>query len=93
MTLNEALVASTIDSAFVGKEKEAGSLEVGKSADFIILKNDSWKRTIYQMGESKDLIQAVLKGGYLVKGSFLVAKKCLNEWRKNRILRSNHLKS
>lgn len=71
MTLNEALVASTINSAFaLGRSKETGSIEVGKSGDFILLKSNHWKRIIYQMGESKDLIQAVVKGGNLVKGSF-----------------------
>ena len=38
LTMNEALVASTINSAFaLGVEKTRGSIEVGKFADLVIL--------------------------------------------------------
>ena len=71
MTLDEALVAATINSAYaINKSHQVGSLEVGKKADLVLIKGDNWKRIIYQMGESKDLIQAVIKGGNLVKGDY-----------------------
>lgn len=39
LSMNEALVASTINSAFsLGVEKTKGSLEKGKSADLLILR-------------------------------------------------------
>ena len=70
MSLNEALIASTINSAYaLNKSHTHGSLEVGKVADFLLLNCIDWRQIIYQMGNTKDLIRAVFKGGKLVSGS------------------------
>ncbi len=44
ITLEQALKAQTIDAAYVlDLEKQVGSLEVGKLADFVVLENDLYK--------------------------------------------------
>ena len=41
MSMNEALVASTINSAFaLGVEESRGSIEVGKRADLLIISSN-----------------------------------------------------
>lgn len=45
LSMNEALVASTINSAFaLGVEKSRGSIEVGKQADIVIVNTERYKR-------------------------------------------------
>lgn len=69
MTLNEALIGTTINAAFaLGKHSEVGSIEIGKRGDLVLIKSSVWKRLIYQMGESKDLIGAVIKDGNVICG-------------------------
>lgn len=44
MSINEALAAATINSAFaLGVESQKGSLEVGKDADLVIIESDRYK--------------------------------------------------
>ena len=41
MTMNEALVASTLNSAFaLGVQDRHGSIEVGKQADFLVINSN-----------------------------------------------------
>lgn len=62
MTMNEALVAATINSAAsMGREKTHGSLEVGKAADLVQLSVDTWEHLIYEMADPP--ILAVFKRG------------------------------
>jgi len=70
MSLNEALVAATINSAYaLNKSATHGSLEFGKVADFVLLNHKDWRSVIYQVGNTKDLIRGVFKRGRLVSGS------------------------
>lgn len=67
LSLNEALVASTINSAYaLNKSDTHGSLEVGKVGDFLLLNCPDWRKIIYQIGNTKDLIKGVYKRGKLV---------------------------
>jgi len=62
LTLEEALVASTINAAAsLGKSSEFGSLEKGKFADVILLNAPRWEHLIYQMVDPP--IEAVVKKG------------------------------
>ncbi len=75
------LQAATIEGArALGLQKDLGSIEVGKLADLLILKNDPLEDIHY----SRD-IRFVMKGGILYDGSTLdevwpLAKKC-PEWK------------
>jgi len=65
MTMNEALVAATINAAgSLGKSETHGSLEVGKVGDMIILDAPKWEHLIYQLGDPP--ISAVIKRGVVV---------------------------
>ncbi|MFH1755245.1 MAG: imidazolonepropionase [Candidatus Latescibacterota bacterium] len=47
----EAIAAATYNSAFVvGRERDAGSLEVGKRADFLILECEDYREIPYRFG-------------------------------------------
>ncbi|AEA34573.1 imidazolonepropionase [Hippea maritima] len=62
LTPREAIVASTLNSAYVlGREKLVGSLEVGKQADFVLLKENSYLFIPYHAGVNP--IYAVYKRG------------------------------
>merc|ERR1712176_812678 len=51
MTMDEALVGATINSAYaLGVEDRVGSLEVGKRGDLLILSVDNWEHLIYRVG-------------------------------------------
>jgi imidazolonepropionase len=65
MTPAEALCASTINAAkAINKEREAGSLEIGKNADFLILDAPSYVHIPYKFGGN--IIETVVKNGRIV---------------------------
>lgn len=67
LSLNEALVATTINAAFaMNKHQSHGSLEQGKAGDMIVIRSKDWRNLIYQMGQSRDLIKTVIKKGKIV---------------------------
>jgi imidazolonepropionase len=67
LTLNEALVACTINSAFaLGLEDKKGSIERGKHADLVVIRAKRWEHLVYQLGCDRSLIQAVLLRGNVV---------------------------
>ena len=67
MSMNEALVATTINAAYALKKSAShGSLQVGKVADMILLDCSDWRNIIYQMGHPHHLIRAVVKRGHIV---------------------------
>lgn len=67
MTINEALVASTINAAAsIGRSHSHGSLEVGKVADMLILDCPRWEHLIYQFGGHDHVIKHVIKKGRVV---------------------------
>lgn len=70
MSLKEALVASTINGAYsLGLERTHGTIEVGKFGDIILLSSPDWRQLMYQMGDTRRLIKAVLKRGQVISGS------------------------
>ena len=63
---SEALNASTINAAHaIGLADSVGSLEVGKSADLLILNTDDYRNMTYLLGGN--LVEAVIKSGELIK--------------------------
>ncbi|SEF42740.1 imidazolonepropionase [Caloramator fervidus] len=80
MTLEEAINAVTINAAAaIGKEKEIGSIDVGKKADIIILEHPSYKFIPYHIGVS--IVEKVIKNGKLVydkerDGRYAYREKC-----------------
>merc|ERR1719187_1677310 len=66
MSLNEALAAATINAAHsLGRGFSHGSLEVGKVADMLVLKEKKWEHLVYQLGDNH-VLQHVIKRGDLV---------------------------
>jgi imidazolonepropionase len=66
----EALNASTINAAYtVGLGRSAGSLEVGKKADMLILDSTDFREAAYEFG--RPLLRSVFKNGKQVKGDAL----------------------
>jgi len=62
LSVNEALVASTLNAAYaVGRAENAGSLEKGKNADFLLLDGESPAILAYHAGVSP--VQAIYKRG------------------------------
>lgn len=62
MTMNEALVAATINAAAsLGKSDVCGSIEVGKWGDLLLLDAPLWEHIIYEMVDPP--IEAVFKMG------------------------------
>jgi imidazolonepropionase len=65
MTPAEAIVASTINSAYaVDKENELGIIEVGKKADLVIWNVQSYKEIPYHYGVN--LVEQVIKDGKII---------------------------
>jgi imidazolonepropionase len=68
MTVNEALVASTLNAAYsLGVAHEVGSLEVGKWGDVVVLDAPKWEHVVYQMVDPP--IEAVFRAGCKIAGS------------------------
>lgn len=66
MSLSEALAAATINAAHsLGRSSTHGSIEVGKQADMILLREKKWEHVVYQFGQ-QDVIKHVVKGGEVV---------------------------
>ncbi|HQZ96473.1 MAG TPA: imidazolonepropionase [Pyrinomonadaceae bacterium] len=64
----EALNACTINAAYsIGKGSDAGSIEVGKSADLVLTETTDYRALMYEFGTST--VAKILKGGVLVHGS------------------------
>lgn len=58
----EAISACTINAAFaIGREKEVGSIEVGKKADILIMNVDNYQSIPYKLG--LNLIDKVIRNG------------------------------
>ncbi|XP_074645746.1 putative imidazolonepropionase isoform X2 [Tubulanus polymorphus] len=67
MSLEEALVASTLNAAASLKKSHThGSIEIGKYADLIVLDAPRWEHLVYQMGEQDRVIKHVIKSGDVV---------------------------
>ena len=67
LTLDEALTAFTLGSAFVNhREAETGSIEVGKRADLAILDRDIRSPDAGPLGEAK--VMATLLDGEVLAG-------------------------
>jgi len=65
MSMEEALCAITLNgAAAVGRADKIGSVEVGKKADFLILKYPSYKFLVYNTGAN--IIKKAVKGGEVV---------------------------
>ncbi len=65
MTVEESLTAATLNGAYsLGLANETGSLEVGKSADFILLDAPGYLHLVYHFGVN--LIQSVFSRGLRV---------------------------
>lgn len=65
MTVNEALVAATINAAAsIGLAAEIGSIQVGKWGDLVLLDAPLWEHVVYQMVDPP--IEAVYKSGTLI---------------------------
>jgi len=63
MTVEEALVASTLNAAYsMGMQETHGSLEVGKHGDILLVDAPRWEHVIYQFGGIPPLY-AVIKDG------------------------------
>ena len=67
LSLEEALVASTLNAAYsMGMEVTHGSLEVGKKGDFVVIDAPQWENIVYQFGANPP-IAAVVKDGIPIK--------------------------
>eukprot|EP01086_Lenisia_limosa_P017759 TRINITY_DN9186_c0_g1_i1.p1 TRINITY_DN9186_c0_g1~~TRINITY_DN9186_c0_g1_i1.p1 ORF type:complete len:429 (-),score=148.66 TRINITY_DN9186_c0_g1_i1:30-1154(-) len=62
MTMNESLVASTINAAkSIGCSATHGSLEANKAGDFLVVDANNWQHLIYELGDPQ--VSAVYKAG------------------------------
>lgn len=65
MTVNEALVASTINAAYsIGLSDVCGSISAGKYADLVLLDAPQWEHIVYQMVDPP--IETVFKSGTVI---------------------------
>jgi imidazolonepropionase len=62
MTMNEALVAATINSAAaLNRSATHGSLEKGKKGDIVLIDASKWEHVVYELSDPP--IQQVFKNG------------------------------
>lgn len=67
LTINEALAASTINSAYaLNRSDRLGSIESGKQGDLVLLNCNDFRHLIYQFGDCRSLIKYVIKKGNLI---------------------------
>jgi imidazolonepropionase len=65
MLPSEAIVASTINAAHaVSRANEAGSIEVGKKADIIIMDVHDYNLIPQHIGDG--ILESVIKGGKII---------------------------
>eukprot|EP01107_Rhizomastix_libera_P015168 TRINITY_DN541_c0_g1_i1.p1 TRINITY_DN541_c0_g1~~TRINITY_DN541_c0_g1_i1.p1 ORF type:complete len:455 (+),score=155.96 TRINITY_DN541_c0_g1_i1:47-1366(+) len=65
MTLNQSLVAATINAAAsLNRSHTHGSIEVGKVGDFVVIGSPKWEHIIYEMADPP--IEKVIKRGKIV---------------------------
>lgn len=65
MTMNEALVAATLNAAeSLRRGRTHGSLEVGKAGDMLLLDAPRWEHMLYQLGDPP--VHGVVKRGKVV---------------------------
>lgn len=65
MSIEECISAITINGASaIGKEKEIGSIDIGKKADIVMLDNESYKFIPYHIGIS--CVNTVIKDGRII---------------------------
>lgn len=65
MTIEETISSVTINAAkALNKEKEIGSIEIGKKADFAVFNCDNYSEIIYNVG--KNLCSKTIKDGKLI---------------------------
>ncbi|MGB6336463.1 MAG: amidohydrolase family protein [Thermoanaerobaculia bacterium] len=56
LSLEDAIKAATISNAWLmNKENEIGSIEVGKSADFVILENNLFEISVHEISQTEVL--------------------------------------
>jgi len=68
MTPEEALTACTLNAAYaIGRGEEIGSLDIGKKADILVLKTNSFIHLVYEFG--RNLIDMVIKDGKIIYSS------------------------
>ena len=65
LTVEEALVAGTINAACALGLKDAGRLEAGCAADFLVLQSSDWRDLVYTLGANS--VRDVWIGGKRVK--------------------------
>lgn len=66
LTPAEALNASTINAAHaIGMGEQVGSIEVGKSADFLLLNTPDYRNLTYLLGDNQ--VQTVVKSGKFLR--------------------------
>lgn len=66
LTINEALVATTVNAACALGLKDRGRLESGCLADFLVLQGSDWRDLVYVMGANT--VREVWVGGRRVQG-------------------------
>ncbi|KAL3314698.1 putative imidazolonepropionase [Cichlidogyrus casuarinus] len=67
MSLEQALVGATLNSAYSLKlSHRLGAITVGRQADLLICNCAKWEHLIYQLGETEELIEMVLKKGKVI---------------------------
>lgn len=65
MTIEEIINAATINSAkALNREKEVGSIEIGKKADFAVFDTEDYSDIIYNVG--RNLLSCTIKDGEII---------------------------